>query len=150
STLVTGSAPGQFQKPRSEPHGRRVPGLVSRNEDTGVFEQALLTNGPQGNRRWGTVAGVIGQSCLITGAVLVPMIFPEVMPRLQGGVSFPAPPPPLPPSPDVSAVRPRSMPSPLQPEKFYPPMPERIPERAAELIDPDPASIGPASGYIGP
>ena len=66
-----------------------------------MFEQATLASGPAGKRVWTTILGVTTQFALVSGAILVPMIWPQVMPHSQLLATFV---PPLPPGPPVKAV----------------------------------------------
>lgn len=66
-----------------------------------MFEQALIAS-PAGSRRaWSTLMGFTTQSVLLTAAVLVPLVYPDALPRMQSFVTVftpgaPAPPPPKP------------------------------------------------------
>ena len=62
-----------------------------------MFEQATLASGPAGKRVWTTFLGVTTQVVLVGGAILVPMIWPQIMPRAQLLATFLPPVPPGPP-----------------------------------------------------
>jgi protein TonB len=61
-----------------------------------MFEQATLVSGPAGKRVWTTVLGVTTQVMLVGGAILAPMIWPQMMPHAQLLATFV---PPVPPGP---------------------------------------------------
>jgi protein TonB len=61
-----------------------------------MFEQATLTSGPAGTRAWTTVLGFTSQIALVSFAVLVPMVWPQVLPTARFLESLA---PPLPPAP---------------------------------------------------
>jgi protein TonB len=73
-----------------------------------MFETATLSYGSPSKRVWTTFAGVAGQALLVIGAVLAPMISPQVLPRAAwiSTITAPGPPPPAPPRGPV--VRPRT------------------------------------------
>jgi len=62
-----------------------------------MFEQATLASGPAGKRVWTTFLGVTAQVMLLGGAILVPMIWPQIMPHAQLLATFLPPVPPGPP-----------------------------------------------------
>ena len=71
-----------------------------------MFETATLSYGHPSKRIWTTFAGVAGQALLVTGAVLAPMISPQVLPRAAWIAAITAPGPPPPPRGPV--VRPKT------------------------------------------
>jgi periplasmic protein TonB len=74
-----------------------------------MFERALLLNEAHNRRTCGTLLGFLTQSVLVTAAVMVPMLYPDTLPRMQNVVSIftpgPPPPPPAPPSGSSAPVR---------------------------------------------
>lgn len=62
-----------------------------------MFEEATLASGPAGKRVWTTVLGVATQAMLVSGAILAPMIWPQMMPHAQLMATFLPPVPPGPP-----------------------------------------------------
>ena len=62
-----------------------------------MFEQATLAPGAAGKRVWTTILGVTTQVVLVGGAILVPMIWPQIMPHAQLLATFLPPVPPGPP-----------------------------------------------------
>jgi periplasmic protein TonB len=109
-----------------------------------MFETATLSYGPPSKRVWTTFAGVAGQALLVIGAVLAPMISPQVLPRAAwiATITAPGPPPPAPPHGPV--VRPRTAVS--GESQFFRRlliMPTRIPPKALSIEDELPlADIG--------
>lgn len=61
-----------------------------------MFEQAILANGPAGKRVWTTMMGVTGQVALVSLAILIPMVSPQVLPLAKIDLTFV---PSLPPGP---------------------------------------------------
>ena len=47
-----------------------------------MFEQATLSNGPAAKRALTTFAGVTSQAIIVTGIILAPMLFPQVLPKV--------------------------------------------------------------------
>ena len=47
-----------------------------------MFEQATLTYGSPGKRAWTAFLGLTSQVALVGAAMLTPMIWPEIMPRV--------------------------------------------------------------------
>lgn len=45
-----------------------------------MFEQSVIAGSPKGKRVWTTCVGVTGQALLVTGMVVAPMLWPQVMP----------------------------------------------------------------------
>ena len=72
-----------------------------------MFEQAILSHGHETKRVWTTCMGVTTQAMVVTGMILVPMIWPEVLPKGPAMLRLVGPPlPPAPPGEPV--VRPRT------------------------------------------
>jgi hypothetical protein len=63
-----------------------------------MFEQATLVSGPAGKRVWSAFLGVTTQVVLVSGVIVAPMIWPQIMPRAQLLATFL---PPVPPGPHV-------------------------------------------------
>jgi protein TonB len=65
-----------------------------------MFETAILENGLTTKRMWATCAGVTGQALLVGCALLIPLLFPQAIPRVAYVMSIapPGPPPPPPPA----------------------------------------------------
>jgi len=103
-----------------------------------MFEQATLSYGPATKRVWTTCLGVTGQALLVTGMILTPMIWPDVLPKAQTFLVGPLMVPPLPPQGPV--VKPRGTPAAMRPisARNYPALwePPRIPTFAPILEDP--------------
>jgi protein TonB len=62
-----------------------------------MFEQATLTNGPAGVRAWTTFLGLTSQVAIVGLAVMVPMVFPQVLPLAHIVETLAPPLPPAPP-----------------------------------------------------
>jgi protein TonB len=60
-----------------------------------MFEQSTLSSGPTGKRVWTTILGVTSQCAIVSFAILVPMVFPQVLPtaHLFETLAPPLPPP---------------------------------------------------------
>jgi periplasmic protein TonB len=113
-----------------------------------MFETATLSYGSRSKRVWTTFAGVAGQTLLVIGAVLAPMISPQVLPRAAwiSTIAAPGPPPPAPPRGPV--VRPRTaVGGASQIFRRILIMPTRIPPKALGIED-EPAIAG-SSGVPG-
>jgi periplasmic protein TonB len=114
-----------------------------------MFEQALLTNGPAGKRVWTTCMGVTSQAMLVGSAILLPLIWPEALPKPSDIITIIAPGPPPPPPPGEHA-KPRSAPAPLHQSVFHPDgtisLPRTIPMDPVRIIDEAPPEV---SGYGG-
>ncbi len=104
-----------------------------------MFEQATLASGPAGKRVWTTFLGVTTQVVLVIGAVLVPMIWPQIMPRAQLLATFlPPVPPGPPPKGDLAKQRTAARVVPRAEYRGFI-APAHIPARV-ELIDDAPAA----------
>jgi protein TonB len=69
-----------------------------------MFEQTFVDGVGKTHRTWTVLVSFIGQIALIGVAVLIPMIYLDVLPRTQLTAMFVAPPPPPPPPPPPAAV----------------------------------------------
>jgi protein TonB len=73
-----------------------------------MFEQSTLPRGSRGKRVWTTFAGLAGEIALVAVAVLVPIVWPQVLPMAQFSTWIAAPGPPPPPPPQGNnIVRPK-------------------------------------------
>lgn len=116
-----------------------------------MFEQSTLTSGPPSKRLWATCVGITGEALLVAGAIVAPMVWPQVLPRTSLVTTLlPSPPRPLGKPPEE---RPRPITEHVQPgflirdAKLY--EPPRIPTHTTQIIDalPDmPTSIGVPGG----
>ena len=107
-----------------------------------MFEQATLASGPAGKRLWTTFLGVTTQVMLVGGAVLAPMIWPQMMPHAQLLATFlpPVPPGPLPKG-DLAKQRTAARVVPRAESHGFV-APARIPSRVALIDD------APAANYV--
>jgi protein TonB len=73
-----------------------------------MFEQSTLPSGSRGKRVWTTFAGLAGEIALVAVAMLVPIVWPQVLPMAQfsSWIAAPGPPPPPPPQGN-NIVRPK-------------------------------------------
>jgi len=62
-----------------------------------MFETAVLSYGPPTKRVWATFAGFTGQVALIGCALLAPLLWPQVIPKVAWSIPIVGPPPPPPP-----------------------------------------------------
>jgi protein TonB len=51
-----------------------------------MFEQATLSDGPTSKRVYSAFAGITSQLLLVTGVVLAPILFPQVLPKVPSSV----------------------------------------------------------------
>lgn len=118
-----------------------------------MFEQALMDTAIPAARKRNALLGVMTQATLLTAAVMIPMMFPEMLPmaRLREGLT--APPPPLPPrhiETQIVSVQ-RASATPLRPNVFT--EPTSMPPVAQAIEDPPPAmtaqASGPGDGVVG-
>ncbi len=70
-----------------------------------MFEQATLTNGPAGVRAWTTFLGLSSQVAIVSLAVMVPMVFPQVLPMARIVETLAPPLPPAPPPQPLGDVK---------------------------------------------
>jgi protein TonB len=113
-----------------------------------MFEQAMLASVPVGNRLWSTFAGVTGQVLLVGGMILVPLLFPQVLPQVQSIVGLVAPGPPPPPPGPGPTVRPRSSATPTRPFRCVVCEPVSVPKKVV-IVAEDPAEFMDPIGVIG-
>ena len=111
-----------------------------------MFEQAMLSSAHSGRRAWTTGLGFAGEALLIGFIALVPIIWPEAMPKPQALLMLLTPPAPLPPSSTVM-VKPRATHTAFERPLFT--MPATIPISVARIVD-DPPEVAGAAPGIGP
>jgi len=122
-----------------------------------MFEQATLTSGPDGKRAWTTLLGLSSQVALISCAMLVPMVWPQVLPtaRFLETLAPPLPPAP-PPKPLGSEVRQRPAQTTVVRDAVWHTVfvePTRIPKGPIPLIEDEPTGptvVGVPVGFGGP
>ena len=116
-----------------------------------MFEQTLIENTVTGVRARSALLGFATQCTLLTAAVLVPLVFPDALPRMQTVVSVftlrpPGPPPGPPPARPQTAApapRPTQMPNGILTEPVsMPPKPQMLDEPPL----PGPALAGGTGG----
>ena len=73
-----------------------------------MFEQSVIANVPRGKRFWTTCLGVTGQAILVTGAVLSPMLWPQVLPPATFTMLVPTAPPGPPPVDKSANAKPQT------------------------------------------
>jgi protein TonB len=71
-----------------------------------MFETAVLSYGPPTKRVWATFAGFTGQVALIGCALLAPLLWPQVIPKVAWAIPIVGPPRPPAPKPPAGAVVP--------------------------------------------
>jgi protein TonB len=115
-----------------------------------MFETATLSYGPSGKRIWTTAMGFTGQALLIAGALLAPMISPQVLPRVAWITSI-APPgaPPPPPPAGIEREVPRTKAPVSQIHEGRILIPTRIPTQAQIIVDPEPVLVSGGGGVVG-
>jgi periplasmic protein TonB len=102
-----------------------------------MFEQAMLSNANGGRRAWTTGLGFAGQASLVGFIALVPMIWPEAIPKPQALLTLLTPPAPVAP-PTTTTVRPRAGRTIFERPLFT--MPTTLPKTIATVVD-DPADV---------
>jgi protein TonB len=117
-----------------------------------MFETAVLSYDPPTKRVWATFAGFTGQAALIGFALLAPMLWPQVIPRVAWSVQVVGPPPPPPPPPPKGpsvAQHAHVIPVQTQGTQFY--IPRVIPLVAQLIVDPEdlPAGTSVSNGVVG-
>jgi protein TonB len=118
-----------------------------------MFEQSTLSNGPAGVRAWTTFFGLTTQVALVSLAMLVPMVWPQVLPtaRLLETLMPPLPPAPPPRPLDARRAIPVRTLKPV-PWSLTGYQPVTVPTRIYEIVD-EPVGTGvvgsPAGSNIG-
>jgi protein TonB len=127
------------QQVSSLPHARSVSA-----QGEYMFEQTMLGNANSGRRAWTTGLGFAGEAALVAFFALVPMIWPEVLPKPQALLLLLTPPAPVPPPTDV-VVKPRATHAPSTPMGLI--MPTSVPVSIANVVDEPPAVVGAVPGF---
>jgi protein TonB len=118
-------------------------------EETQVFEHAILENSFGNRRAFAASAGFAGQAALAACIAIAPLIWPQVLPSPRLTMTI-APPPPVPAPPEhTTAVRPRTAHSlaPIFPTELL--LPTRMPAHPPVIIDGGTQDAAPASGIPG-
>ena len=108
-----------------------------------MFEQTILSNANSGRRAWTTGLGLAGEAACVAFIALVPMIWPEVLPKPQALLVLLTPPAPVPPPTDV-VVKPRASHAPVTPIRFT--LPSGFPPAIADIVDEPPTVVGAVPG----
>jgi protein TonB len=111
-----------------------------------MFEQAMLSNANGGRRAWTTGLGFAGQASLVGFIALVPMIWPEAMPKPQALLTLLTPAAPVAPPP-TRTFKPRSIQTTIARMRFI--MPASIPKTVARVIEDPPEAVGDPGPGIG-
>ena len=112
---------------------------AAKGED--MFESAVITYGSPKKRVWATIAGMTGQAVLIGIALLAPLMWPQVIPKVAWVVTV-APPPVPPPPPPPGNPRPQVVPVARKTRGLYQPV--SIPQRVAmNFVDPPEMAAAP-------
>ncbi|MGA2148467.1 MAG: energy transducer TonB [Bryobacteraceae bacterium] len=103
-----------------------------------MFEQAVLLSSTSGRRALATGLGITIESLVIGTAVLIPMLWPQAMPRPQLLIALLEPSAPLapahrPPAAPHAQVVPRNT-QPFDPRMLQ--LPTRVPAHPIEIVDP--------------
>src|SRR5215471_11606284 len=117
-----------------------------------MFETAILSNDLTTKRMWATCAGFTGQALLVGCALLIPLLFPQAIPRVAYVMSIapPGPPPPPPPPPPTEQLVPRhARVIPFQSIDRLVFEPRKIPEVPLMLVEaPEVAAVAGNSGGV--
>jgi len=115
-----------------------------------MFETAILSNGPRTKRVWATVAGFTGQVIVIGCALIAPLMFPQVIPKMAYVMSIAPPgPPPPPPGPRGNAAPRQPRVVPVNANALVFTQPTRVPTTAPVIlndVDDAPVITGSAVG----
>jgi protein TonB len=109
-----------------------------------MFEQATLSSFNAGRRAWTAGLGFAGEAAFAALIALVPVIWPEVLPKPQALLMLLTPPAPVPPPTDV-VVKPRATHALIAPVRFT--LPASIPTSIATVVDEPPAAAGAVPGF---
>jgi periplasmic protein TonB len=109
-----------------------------------MFETVATANVPARTRVWTTICGLAGQALVLTFAVLIPMAFPDALPRVTGLITnvFTFTPPP--PDPPKSETAPPTGPVAVVHTQMVGDvllLPTKIPDKPVILTDPPDAPI---------
>jgi len=117
-----------------------------------MFEQTFVEGTGKTNKTWTVMVSFVGQIALIAVAVILPLIYTEVLPSTTLSSFLVAPPPPPPPPPPPAAAPPvkvvKVIPRQFDAGKLM--APKVIPKQVAEIKEEElpPASAG-VSGVVG-
>jgi protein TonB len=111
-----------------------------------MFEQAVLSQRPSASRYWAAAIGITGELLFVAGIFLVPLIWPQLLPRAATltWILLPTPPPAVK-TPSPAHVRPVARPWQMLAGKLIQPI--AVPERVT-IIE-DAPSAGQAPGVDG-
>jgi protein TonB len=110
-----------------------------------MFEQTMLSNANAGRRAWTAGLGFAGEAALVAFVALIPMIWPEVLPKPQALPMPLTPPAPVPPPTEVM-VKPRATHAPIERALII--MPTRMPTLPAKVADDPPTVAGAVPGFV--
>jgi periplasmic protein TonB len=113
-----------------------------------MFETAVLSYGPPTKRVWATFAGFTGQAALVGFALLAPLLWPQVIPKVTWAVQVVGPPPPPPPPPGPSVI-PRHAKAYTQFVDNVLQQPVAIPPKALIFTEDEPVTPTGGSGVTG-
>ena len=117
-----------------------------------MFEQSTLNNGPAGARAWTTFFGLTTQVALVSFAMLVPMVWPQVLPTAHLLETLTPPLPPAPPPRPLDARQTTVRTLKTVPWTLTSYQPATVPARVYEIVD-EPVGTGvvgsPAGSSIG-
>ncbi len=116
-----------------------------------MFEQSTLPKGPAGKQVWTTVLGIGFQVVVVVGMVLVPLIWPDVLPQARALVITIGPPMAPPKAPvGTKAVRPKSAVSTRRAALAYRPLtaPVSVPTGVVRIEDAPEVSFAPAGSGL--
>jgi len=118
-----------------------------------MFEQVMVAEMDRGHRAWTTMLGMAGQTLLVAGAVLVPLVSPQALPHVRLLPAIFTPSAPAPPPPHVRIVAVERVLRPTQVFRNTVLLPTSIPAKAALIEDPplaaDTLSTGGTGGVPG-
>jgi protein TonB len=117
---------------------------VVSQEEIAMFEQAVLSNSTSGRRAWATGLGITIEGVVVGTAMLLPMLFPQAMPRAQTLISLlePSTPPAAAHHAPVAAQA-RVIPTNVRPfnDKVLR-LPTSRPDHPIQIQDPDDVPVG--------
>jgi protein TonB len=120
-----------------------------------MFEQTFVESAGKTNRTWMVLLSFVAQMILLGIAVIIPMIYFNVLPRTQLTSFLVAPPPPPPPPPPPAAAAPvvkvKVIPRQFDAGRLMAPksIPTRIAEIREEELPPPSTGGGVAGGIVG-
>jgi periplasmic protein TonB len=104
-----------------------------------MFEQAMLSSANPSRRAWTTGMGFAGEALLVGFIALIPILWPEAMPKPQALLMLLTPPAPPPPH-STAVVKPRAAHTPFERPLFT--MPTSIPNVVTRVVDDPPDVVG--------